>query len=113
VSPPARAVPQSEPAKPQEEGYVAPVLIAQEGVQTPRELLPILTRPVAVSVRVDVNEAGRVTRAEAIAEKGIHALLLNAATDAARRCRFQPARRGQTPVSSNVTIVFHINPEKQ
>jgi TonB family protein len=109
-SPPAIAAPQSEKAEPREEGYVAPVLIAQEGVQTPRELLPILTRPVAVSVRVDVNEAGRVTRAEAIAEKGIHALLLRAATDAARRCRFQPARRGQSAVSSNVTIVFHIGP---
>jgi len=108
--PPAVAAPQDEKTEPREEAYVAPVLIAQEGVQTPRELLPILTRPVAVSVRVDVNEAGRVTRAEAIAEKGIHALLLRAATDAARRCRFQPARRGQSAVSSNVTIVFHIGP---
>jgi hypothetical protein len=111
--PPAIAVPQSEPAKPREEGYVAPVLIAREGVHTPRELLPILTRPVAVSVRVDVNEAGRVTHAEAIAEKGIHALLLRAATDAALRCRFQPALRGRSPVSSNVTIVFHIDPAKE
>jgi len=112
VSPPAVNAPPSEPAKPREEGYVSPVLIAQEGVHTPRELRPVLTRPVAVSVRVDVNEAGRVTHAEAIAEKGIHALLLRAATDAALRCRFQPARRGQSPVSSNVTIVFHIDPEK-
>jgi hypothetical protein len=111
--PPTVAVPQSEPAKPQEESFVAPVLIAQEGVQTPRELLPVLTRRVAVSVRVDVNEAGRVTRAEAIPEKGIHALLLRAARDAALRCRFQPARRGQSPVSSSVTIVFHIGPENQ
>jgi hypothetical protein len=110
--PQAGTLPKGDPAKSLEDGYVAPVLIAQAGVQTPRELLPILTKPVAVSVRVDVNEAGRVTRAEAIAEKGIHALLLRAATDAARLCRFQPARRGQTPVSSNVTIVFHIGPEK-
>ncbi len=113
VSPPANAAPRSELAKPLEEGYVAPVLISQEGVRTPPELVPILRRPVAVSVRVDVNEAGRVTRAEAIAEKGIHALLLRAATDAARRCRFQPARRGQSPVSSTVTIVFHIGPGKE
>jgi protein TonB len=113
VSPPAIAAPTSEPAKPREEGYVAPVLISQEGVRTPPELLPVLRRPVAVSVRVDVNEAGRVTHAEAIAEKGIHALLLSAATDAARRCRFQPARRGQSPVSSTVTIVFHIGPGKE
>jgi protein TonB len=111
-SPAAIGVPKSEPAQSAEEAYVAPVLIAQEGVHTPRELLPILTKPVAVSVRVDVNEAGRVTRAEAIPEKGIHALLLRAASDAARLCRFQPARRGQTPVASTVTIVFHIGPEK-
>jgi Gram-negative bacterial TonB protein C-terminal len=110
--PPASGVPQSEPARPVEDAYVAPVLITQEGVHTPRELLPILTKPVAVSVRVDVNEAGRVTRAEAIPEKGIHALLLRAATDAARLCHFQPARQGQRPVSSTVTIVFHIGPEK-
>jgi hypothetical protein len=110
--PPTATAPQSEPANPQEESLVAPVLIAQAGVQTPRELAPVLTRRVAVSVRVDVNEAGRVTRAEAIPEKGIHALLLRAARDAALQCRFQPARRGQSPVSSTVTIVFHIGPEK-
>jgi TonB family protein len=109
---PPIAAPQTETAKPAEEGYVAPVLTSQAGVRVPRELQPILTRPVAVSVRVDVNEAGRVTRAEAIAEKGIHALLLNAAADAARQCRFQPARRGQSAVSSTVTIVFHIDPAK-
>jgi protein TonB len=108
--PPATVVPRSAPATSREEVYVAPVLIAQQGVRTPRELLPILTRPVAVSVRVDINEAGRVTRAEAVAEKGIHAMLLSAATDAARRCRFQPARRGQTPVPSTITMVFHIGP---
>jgi hypothetical protein len=111
LSPPAVATLPGEPAKSREQSYVAPVLITQAGVQTPRELLPILTRPVAVSVRVDVNEAGRVTRAEAIAEKGIHALLLRAATDAALRCRFRPARQGQSPVASNVTILFHIGPE--
>jgi hypothetical protein len=108
---PAVVAPPSQPPKSREESYLAPVLIAQEGVQMPRELLPILTRPVAVSVRVDVNEVGRVTRAEAIAEKGIHALLLRAATDAALRCRFRPARQGQSPVASNVTILFHIGPE--
>jgi hypothetical protein len=107
---PAVTLPRSEPAKPREEAYVSPVLISQQGARVPRELMPILTRPVAVSVRVEVNEAGRVTHAEAIPEKGIHALLLSAATDAARRCRFQPARRGQSPVPSTVTMVFHIGP---
>ena len=68
--PPATTIPRPEPFKPREEAYIAPVLISQEGVRTPRELAPILIKPVAVSVRVEVNEAGRVTRAEAIGEKG-------------------------------------------
>jgi hypothetical protein len=108
--PPATAVRRNEPVKPREDDYVAPVLIDQQGVRTPRELLPILTRSVTVNVRVDVDAAGRVTHAEAIPEKGIHSLLLTAAQDAARRCRFRPARRGQSPVSSTVTMVFHIPP---
>ena len=65
---PAIAAPRIQPAKPREEAYVAPVLISQQGARVPRELLPILTCPVAVSVRVEVNEAGRVTHAEAIPE---------------------------------------------
>jgi periplasmic protein TonB len=113
TSAPAIAAPRSEPAKPREEAYVAPVLISQQGARMPRELLPILTHPVAVSVRVEVNETGRVTHAEAIPEKGIHALLLSSAADAARHCRFQPARRGQSPVPSTVTMVFHIGPGKE
>jgi hypothetical protein len=108
--PPATAARRNEPVKPREEDYVAPVLIDQQGVRTPRELLPILTRSVTVNVRVEVDAAGRVTHAEAIPEKGIHSLLLSAAQDAARRCRFRPARRGQSPVSSTVTMVFHIPP---
>jgi TonB family protein len=75
-------------------------------------LQPILTRAVTVSVRVEVNESGRVTRAEPIAEKGVHAMLLSAAADAARRCRFKPARRGQTPVQSTVNLVFHFGKDK-
>jgi TonB family protein len=110
--PPAVSVPRREPAKPKEEPYLAPVLVSQEGVLTPRVLQPILTRSVTVNVRVEVNEAGRVTRAEPIAEKGVHTMLLTAAADAARRCRFKPARQGQTPVQSTVTLVFHFGKDK-
>ena len=66
-----------------------------------------------VRVRVEVNETGRVVRADAIPEKGTHNMLLSAAVDAARRCRFQPARQGQTPVASTVIMVFHVDPKKE
>lgn len=113
VSPPAAAGAPRGGSAGQVEEYVAPVLITQGGLRMPPEL-PRMVEPVAIAVRVDVNETGRVTRAEAIAGKGLHALLLQAATDAAKKCRFQPARQGQHPVSSSVTIVFHVGgPEAQ
>ena len=98
--------------QPPQEAYVSPVLIAQQGVRMPAELRTILRRPVTVSVRVEVNEAGKVTKAEAVPEKGTHSLLLQAATEAALRCRFKPARRGQTPIASTVTLLFHVDPDK-
>jgi len=92
--------------------YVSPTLIAQEGVQMPPQLRTILRRPVTVKVRVEVNEAGKVTKADAIPDRNVHSLLLSAAQDAALRCRFHPARRGQTAVASSVTLVFHVDPDK-
>jgi hypothetical protein len=100
----------TEPVKPQQTDYVAPVLISQQGARSPPELM--LRRPVTVSVRVDVNEAGKVIRAEPIPEKGTHRLLLDAARDAAWHCRFQPARQGKSPVPSTITLVFHIGPKE-
>ncbi len=104
---PTVTTPRNEKAEPRIEDYVAPVLVSQSGLRIPPEL-PRILAPVAIRVRVDVNQAGQVTHADAIPEKGVHALLLQAATDAAKKCRFQPARRGQSAVSSTVTIVFHV-----
>jgi TonB family protein len=65
-----------------------------------------LSQPVSVSVEVNVDQRGRVTSARAIPERGIHSLMLSAAADAARTCRFQPARQGPNAVPSKVTIRF-------
>jgi Gram-negative bacterial TonB protein C-terminal len=120
VRPPEVASPQvstsSAPARVEtvqtpKEDFVAPVLLSQWGVRVPPEL-PQILKPVAIRVRVDLNEAGRVTHAEAVPEKGIHRLLLQAAMDAARKCTFHPARQGQKPVPSSVTVVFHLEPQK-
>jgi len=109
AAPPATAA--NNPSKPAEEPFVAPVLIAQQGVHMPPELRDVFRQPVSVKVRVDVNENGRVTKAEGIPEKGTPTLLLTAATDAALWCRFQPARRGNKAVPSTVTILFRVDPD--
>jgi hypothetical protein len=109
--PPPVAAPRAvEPVTPQQTEYVAPVLVSQQGARSPPELM--LRHSVTVSVRVDINEAGKVIHAEPIPEKGTHRLLLDAARDAAFHCRFQPARQGKSPVPSTITLVFHIGPKE-
>jgi hypothetical protein len=105
---PAAAV-STGPAKTNANDYVSPVLTFQAGVRMPPEL-PRVLKPMAINVLVDLDPGGRVTRVEPVAASGIHRLLLQAAVDAAWKCRFQPARNGQHPVSSRVTLVFHVAP---
>jgi len=47
-----------------------------------------------------------VTKTEAIPQKNINQYLVNSAVNAARLWRFQPARRGDDPVSSEVVLEF-------
>ena len=108
---PAGTAPRNEPRKAATDDFVAPALVTQAGVRTPPELPPIL-KPLAIKVRVGVNQAGKVTRAQALPENGIHSLLLQAAVDAAWKCTFQPARQKGAPVASSVTIVFHLEPAR-
>lgn len=112
ASAPGAATPRAEEPTAPDVVYVSPMLIAPQGVKTPPELRGLLTRPLTIKVHAEVNEAGRVTQAEAIPGQGLHELLLHAATEAAMRCRFQPARRGQTPVASSITIEFHVDPDR-
>jgi len=109
VAPPAAAPPQKERSKPVSEPTPA-VLIFDPGVTVPSELKQLIGGPVTVRVRVTVNAAGRVTRAEAVRDGNVHALMLSAATKAALRCRFRPARLGDIPVPTEVTIRFLVSP---
>jgi hypothetical protein len=106
VAPPPAKV-EKETAKPQQTVAVTPPVVTfQSAMITPPELRPLLARRVNISVRVDLDDKGRVIRAAPVAEKGIHALLLKSATEAAMRCHFQPARLGQTAVQGSIVLVF-------
>jgi protein TonB len=106
TAPAATAPANSKPAA----APTPPVLTYDPGVVVPSELKQIIVSPVTVRVHVNVDAAGRVTRAEAVRSDRVHALLLSAATNAALRCRFRPARLGDTPVASEVTILFQVRP---
>lgn len=100
------------PAETKANDYVSPVLTFRAGVRMPPEL-PRVLKPITINVVVDLDPGGRIMRVEPVAASGIHRLLLQAAVDAAWKCRFQPARNGQHPVSSRVTLVFHVAPGTQ
>jgi hypothetical protein len=103
--------PPTRPAERAKTAQLTPATLTYDpGVTVPPELKQIVNAPVNVRVQVSVDALGRVTHAEAVRQQRVHALLLSAATSAALRCRFRPARLGDTPVASEVTIVFQVRP---
>lgn len=91
--------------------FAPPVLTYQPGVQIPAELRVFQAKPVVVTIRALVDETGRVVSVDRSPQKKIHAAYVNAAADAAMRCRFRPARRGDTPVRSDVNITIRFSAE--
>jgi len=66
---------------------------------------------VEVDVKVRIDEAGRVVKAEPVPTKEpVSSTLVAAARDAAMRWRFEPARRGNQPVPSDLVLKFQYQP---
>jgi TonB family protein len=55
---------------------------------------------------------GKVVKAEALPEKDGHVLLKQAAVEAARRWRFQPAIVNGQPVESQAVLKFDFKPRE-
>lgn len=72
----------------------------------PPALQQLLPRPATIEVQVSVDEKGRVVRAEAVPQPPINIHILQLAVDATRFWTFTPARRGDTPLPSQVTVRF-------
>jgi TonB family protein len=74
-----------------------------------RKLLPPGAR---VKVKVQIDEQGKVIRAEPVADGSADAFLTNLSLDAARKWRFTPARRDNKKVESEVTLEFRFDRDK-
>ncbi|WP_407666986.1 TonB family protein [Myxococcus guangdongensis] len=70
---------------------------------------PVLERPATVVLRLTIDEAGEVSRAEVQSSAG--PVFDRAAMEAAVRWRFQPARRGEAPLEVRVDVPVHFVPE--
>jgi TonB family protein len=63
-----------------------------------------------VSVRVSLDETGRI-RSTDLVSRNVDSRLANAAMDAAKRWRFEPARQQQKKVGSSVILHFRFGRE--
>ena len=59
-----------------------------------------------VAIRVLVNEEGKVTHADVLSSD-VTPAMEKAALEAAKRCRFKPAKQRTVPVKAHVMIPFH------
>ena len=69
----------------------------------------VLAMPVNVDVRVDIDESGKVTAAEA-EQRDRHPEFADAAVDAARKWQFSPARVGNEEVPAKAILHFRFDP---
>jgi len=135
-APPPRSIPResaggvsvtAEPMTPSRTGVVGRIPVLRRLHKTPgravaaravREVRPSIlaaqrgmAMPVGVDVRVDVDQSGRVSEASTsmdVARR--HREFANAAVNAARQWRFEPARIGDEEVPGRVILHFRFTP---
>ena len=90
--------------------YRPPVAVSRVAPKFPVMLKSVMLGPVAVEVLVTIDQTGKVVRASAVPQKGVHPMLVTTAVTAAHQWKFQPAKRGDQPVSSEILLRFNFTP---
>ena len=72
----------------------------------------VIWKPTTVDVNVSVDASGSVVKAEAAAKPGLHPLLCDAAVEAARQWKFQPAQFNGHPLPGNIVLQFKFFPKQ-
>jgi hypothetical protein len=123
IDPPSQAAPRS-PLLPQPGlgpagallqtgANVAARPIRQSQPSLPPSVRAKVTSPVEVQIKVEIDDSGRVVNAYPLASTGpVNPFLVGAARNAARLWMFEPARRGDRPVSSEMILKFQYRPVK-
>ncbi len=73
----------------------------------PTALRGAIWKATVVDVNVSVDATGNVVKAEAVAKAGLNPLLRDAAVQAARRWKFQPAQFDGHAVPANIVVQFN------
>ena len=111
MAPPAE-VPAAQKSAPGEVPSIAmaahpPVPTHQSVPALPTALRGAIWKATLVDVNVSVDATGNVVKAEAVAKAGLNPLLRDAAVQAARRWKFQPAQFDGHAVPANLVVQFN------
>ena len=88
-----------------------PVPIRQVRPVVPANVNAMLKRRVDVQVRVSIDQNGKVVNAEPVVPRGgLNQYLGTSAANTARLWTFQPARRDNTPIASELLLTFTFGP---
>lgn len=94
--------------------FVPPRPIRESQPSLPPSVRALVTSLVEVQVKVDIDESGRVVKAEPVASTGpVSSFLVSAARNAAQLWIFEPARRGDQAVLSQMILKFQYRPVKR
>ena len=90
---------------------VPAIPIHQAQPNVPANLRAMISSEIEVEVKVLINDAGRVLKAEPVPQRApVSAFLIGAARNAALLWRFEPAKRGGQPVQSEMILKFRLRP---
>jgi protein TonB len=111
VNVPAQRTPQGQPSQSTSRAQ-PPVATHQVAPHFPTMLRGVIWKPTTVDVNVFVDASGSVVKAEAAAKPGLHPLLSDAAVEAARQWKFQPAQFNGHPLPGNIVLQFKFFPKQ-
>ena len=115
--PPSSVIPVQHPDPPHtpslEAPYTPPVIVTKVMPPFPPALKPVIFKRKTVSVKLQIDEKGKVTSAEAYPSKEwTPQAITTAAIQAARLWRFKPAMRGTRPVPGEAMVEFVFDPPR-
>jgi hypothetical protein len=89
--------------------YEPPVPVVKREPKIPAEFRNLILKRTVIQVNIEIDQKGRVVKAEAVPQKGVSAYLVRSTIEAALAWRFKPARSNDEPVASKWNLQFVFN----
>jgi hypothetical protein len=104
IAPPPPSPVEAKPGATAAPSYVPPTAVRKIAAKLPPEV--VVGNPVIVQVKVEINAAGKVTKATPFKVNAMNYALINPAVRAAESWDFAPALENGRPVASETVVIF-------